>query len=50
MSVLNAWFAARLPGLKPTAGYYVDGHRFLADVEEIVDREQLPRERLIRCR
>lgn len=50
MSVLNAWFAHRVPGLRPTAGYYVDGHRFLTDVEEVVDRERLPRHRLIRCR
>lgn len=50
MSVLNAWFAARVPGLRPTAGYYVDGHRFLADVASVVEREQLPRHRLIRCR
>jgi ribonuclease HII len=50
MSVLNRWFAARVPGLRPTAGYYVDGHRFLADVEPVLDRDRLPRDRLIRCR
>lgn len=50
MTVLNTWFAARVPELRPTAGYYVDGHRFLEDVEALVAREQLPRHRLVRCR
>lgn len=44
---LNAWFHARLPELAPTAGYYVDGHRFLAEVRRLPD---VPWERLIRCR
>ena len=29
---LNVWFAARVPGVAPTAGYWTDGLRFLADV------------------
>lgn len=50
MTALNHWFAAYLPGLRPTAGYYVDGLRFLADVEDLVARKSLPRERLRRVR
>jgi ribonuclease HII len=50
LRVLNGWFAERVPGLRPTAGYWVDGRRFLADVDGLVDREQLPRERLVRVR
>ncbi|MCC6672873.1 MAG: hypothetical protein IT458_17550 [Planctomycetes bacterium] len=47
---LNAWFGARLPGLRPTAGYYVDGQRFLADVEPVVRAEGLARRLLLRSR
>lgn len=31
MAHFNAWFSARIPGIKPTAGYYQDGRRWLAD-------------------
>jgi len=31
MARLNRWFAARVPGLKATAGYPVDARRFLRD-------------------
>ncbi len=34
MAALNAWFAARAPGVRPTAGYWTDGLRFLRDTEE----------------
>ncbi|MBK9129911.1 MAG: hypothetical protein IPM13_19355 [Phycisphaerales bacterium] len=44
---LNAWFVARRPDLRPTAGYYTDGKRFLAEIEGMPD---VPWERLVRCR
>ena len=47
---INRWFQARVPDLKPTAGYYVDGHRFLTDIEEQVAALALPRHRLVRVR
>ncbi len=47
---LNRWFCARVPGLQPTAGYYVDGHRFLKDLEPHLATLVLPRERLVRVR
>ena len=47
---LNRWFAERVPGLRPTAGYYSDGRRFLADVGAIVEARGFPRARLIRSR
>ncbi len=50
MHVLNAWFAEQVPGIAPTAGYFVDGHRFLADLEPHAARLCLPRERLVRSR
>lgn len=47
---LNRWFAERVPGLAPTAGYYVDGHRFLRDIQPQLDALALPRQRLVRVR
>jgi ribonuclease HII len=44
---LNAWFLAQRPELRPTAGYFNDGHRFLEDVRGMPD---VPWERLVRCR
>jgi hypothetical protein len=32
MGRFNRWWAGRVPGVKPTAGYYNDGLRFLEDV------------------
>jgi hypothetical protein len=32
MRQLNAYFQARVPGLRPTAGYGLDAWRFLEDV------------------
>lgn len=48
--VLNRWFIDRVPNLKPTAGYFVDGHRFLDQVDPHVREHGLPRERLVRVR
>jgi len=47
LRALNAWFLARRPDLRPTAGYYSDGHRFLAEVRGMPD---VPWDRLVRCR
>ncbi len=33
MHRFNQWFALRIPGIKPTAGYASDGKRFLLDAE-----------------
>jgi hypothetical protein len=32
MGRFNRWWAQRVPGVEPTAGYYTDGHRFLGDI------------------
>lgn len=45
---LNRFFQARLPDLRPTAGYVSDARRFLAEVEPVLERMDLPRRRLIR--
>jgi hypothetical protein len=47
---MNAWFGARLPGLKPTAGYVEDGRRWLQDAAPVLDRERIDRARLVRSR
>ena len=47
---LNRWFQSQVPDLKPTSGYYVDGHRFLDDVAEQIEALALPRHRLVRVR
>ncbi len=47
---LNEWFCAQLPGLAPTAGYYVDGQRFVAEVEPLLAAATWPRSLLVRTR
>lgn len=44
---MNEWFAGRCPDLRPTAGYYTDGKRFLDDVRGLPD---VPWDRLVRVR
>ncbi|MEZ5989908.1 MAG: hypothetical protein R3F30_12435 [Planctomycetota bacterium] len=48
IEALNEWFRGRRPDLRPTAGYYSDGRRFLDDLGD--DLVGLPRQLLVRCR
>lgn len=48
--LLNRWFCARVPGLKPTAGYYTDGKRFLRDLSGFIKDDGVPISRLVRVR
>lgn len=48
MERLNAFFAARLPGLKPTAGYPQDADRFLRDAQPAL--VGIPMEQFVRAR
>lgn len=50
MTQFNTWWSAQIPGLKPTAGYYQDGTRWLSDVREHLPRLQCTPEDLIRIR
>ena len=50
MESFNAYFARRQPGLRPTAGYTVDGRRFLADVAPLLEDLQIDADSLIRSR
>ncbi|MBL1217666.1 MAG: hypothetical protein D8M59_09245 [Planctomycetes bacterium] len=44
----NRYFAARLPEVKPTAGYVQDGRRFLEEVGTVIRDQQLSRDNLVR--
>jgi ribonuclease HII len=50
MVAFNRFWADRVPGLKPTAGYYTDARRFLSDIAEAVARETLPEACMVRTR
>jgi ribonuclease HII len=50
LHLLNQYFCARQPGLRPTAGYYTDGRRFLRDIAPTLDTAAVPRNLLVRCR
>jgi len=49
MQSFNLWFGVALPGVRPTAGYHGDAHRFLRDVAPLLD-VSVPRARLVRVR
>ena len=50
MEAFNAWFAARQPDLKPTAGYTQDGRRWLEEAAGTIERVGLERRVLVRER
>lgn len=50
MGRFNAWWAGQVPGLKPTAGYYTDGMRFLQDIQQRRRQLRLGDEELIRLK
>jgi len=50
MDGFNAYFESLQPGLKPTAGYRMDGWRWLADAEKALERSGLARDVVVRER
>ena len=48
MRRLNAFFAQRMEGLHPTAGYVEDGRRYLAEVKPILHAESIPERDFVR--
>jgi len=50
MARLNRWFAARVPGLKATAGYPVDARRFLRDTADFRGRSAVADGAFVRSR
>jgi hypothetical protein len=49
MRPLNGFFADRVPGLRPTAGYAQDGKRFLREIEGALSEIDVDRDALVRC-
>lgn len=49
MHRFNAWFTSRLPDLKPTKGYGVDGKRFVREIEPRLTELGIDPEDVIRC-
>ena len=49
MRRLNAYFARHVADLKPTAGYVLDGRRFLEDVASAMERMGIDRESIVRA-
>jgi len=47
---INRYFAGFHADLRPTAGYWKDGLRFIKDLQENIPHVQYDREQLIRCR
>lgn len=50
MELFNGWWAARVPDLKPTAGYYSDGRRFLQQIAAAIVAAGVDRQLLVRAR
>ncbi len=50
MGLFNAWWASKVDGLRPTAGYGTDGKRFWKEIAGAVDRLGLPPESVLRLR
>jgi len=50
MRGFNRYWEQRVPGLRPTAGYYTDACRFLTDIAPAVQRDGCDRSLLVRSR
>ena len=48
--LVNKFWCARVPNLRPTAGYYQDGRRFLEDISGAIDTAAVDRAILVRSR
>ena len=50
MEMFNRYWLQQIPNLRPTAGYYADGRRFLAEISPACKRLGTPMRKLLRCR
>jgi len=50
MRVFNRYWSGRVPGIRPTAGYWDDGERFVAELFAAGAIDEAMRARLVRCR
>ncbi|UCD28055.1 MAG: hypothetical protein JSV03_13300 [Planctomycetota bacterium] len=48
MVCFNRYWTHHVPGLRPTAGYYQDGLRFLEDIGAVINRQHVDRQWLVR--
>jgi len=48
MHLFNRYWGSHVPDLKPTAGYYTDGKRFLGDVETYLQQQRIDPSMLVR--
>ena len=50
MLMLNSFWAARVPDLAATAGYYTDGRRFFGQIQDTAGQLRIDKDLLYRCR
>lgn len=50
VAAINGYFVKYIPEIKPTAGYWTDGQRFIKDIGPHINRLNVKREMLIRSR
>ena len=50
MEMFNAFWAGHVDSLVPTAGYYTDGRRFFAEIQEAMGRLSVEQDIVYRCR
>src|SRR5207249_618617 len=50
MHRFNRFWSEKIPGLKPTQGYFADAHRFREEIAEEQRRLDIPDHQLWRCR
>ena len=50
MEMFNAFWAERVEGLAPTAGYYVDGRRFFGQIQPAMKDLGIHKDMVYRCR
>jgi ribonuclease HII len=48
MKAFNDYWCARLPELKPTAGYFGDGRRFVKEIAALLEADGIPKEDVLR--
>jgi ribonuclease HII len=50
MEQFNTWWKTKVPNLKSTAGYWVDGQRFIKNIEFCREQLKIPTQSLIRAK
>ena len=50
MKAFNRYWGAQVATLKPTAGYYTDAKRWLAEVGPVLDELKIDRRKMVRSR